>query len=101
MGRWRSFGGAGGTTTGDGEVAVEVGDRGSVSGGDETGWTEETGGEGEDWKSGGGEIEGHGSAMTAKGGKPGGGDAAVGVGEGEGGEKKGESSWKVTAAEVI
>ena len=39
--------------------------------------------------------------MTAKGGKPGRGDVAVGVGEGEGGEKKGESSWKVTSAEVI
>ena len=39
--------------------------------------------------------------MTTKGGKPGGGDLAVGDGEGEGGEKKGESSWKVTSAEVI
>ena len=29
--------------------------------------------------------------MTTKGGKPRGGDAAVGVGESEGGEKKGES----------
>ena len=63
--------------------------------------TKETGGEGEERKSGRGGTEGQGSAMTTKGGKPGGGDAAVGVGEGEGGEKKGESSWKVTSAEVI
>ena len=34
--------------------------------------------------------------MTSKGGKPSGGDAAVGVEEGEGGVKKGESSWMVT-----
>ena len=88
-------------TTGDGEVAVELGDRGSVSRADETGCTEETRGEGEERKSGGGRTEGHVSAMTIKGGKPGGDDAAVGVGEGEGGEKKGESSWKVTSAEVI
>ena len=39
--------------------------------------------------------------MTTKGGKPGGGDASSGVGESEGGEKKGESSWKVTSAKVI
>ena len=39
--------------------------------------------------------------MTTKGGKPGGGDVAVGVEEGQGGEKKRESSWKVTLAEVI
>ena len=39
--------------------------------------------------------------MTTKGGKLGRGDAVAGVGEREGGEKKGESSWKVTLAEVI
>ena len=33
--------------------------------------------------------------MTTKGGNLGGGDAAVGVGERDGGENKGESSWKV------
>ena len=49
----------------------------------------------------GGGTEGRGSAMTTKGGKLGRGDAAVGVGESEGGEKKGESSWKVTSTEVI
>ena len=39
--------------------------------------------------------------MTTKGGKPSGGDAGIGVGESEGGGKKGESSWMVTLAEVI
>ena len=39
--------------------------------------------------------------MITKGGKPGGGDAAIGVEEGKGREKKGESSWKVTSAEFI
>ena len=39
--------------------------------------------------------------MTTKGGKPRGGDAVAGVRENEGGEKKGESSWKVTSIEVI
>ena len=74
---------------------MELGDRGSVSGAEEMGETEETGGEGEERESGGGGTEGHGSAMTTKGGKPGRGDAVAGVGESKGGEKKGESSWKV------
>ena len=39
--------------------------------------------------------------MTTKGGKPGEGDAAAGVGESEVGEKKGESSCKVITPEVI
>ena len=39
--------------------------------------------------------------MTTKGGKPGRGDAAAEVGESDGEEKKGESSWKVTSIEVI
>ena len=37
MGKRISFGGAWGTTTGDDEVAVELGDRGSVSGPGEMG----------------------------------------------------------------
>ena len=39
--------------------------------------------------------------MTTNGGKPSRGDAAAGVKESKGGEKKGESPWKVTSAEVI
>ena len=39
--------------------------------------------------------------MTTKGGKPSGGDVVARVEESERGEKKGESSWKVTSAEVI
>ena len=38
--------------------------------------------------------------MTTKGGKLGRGDSGMGVGEREGEEKKGESSWKVTSIEV-
>ena len=39
--------------------------------------------------------------MTSKGGKPGGGDPAARIRESKEGEKKGESSWKVTSLEVI
>ena len=39
--------------------------------------------------------------MTTKGGKLGRGGASERVGESKGGEKKGESSWKVTLVEVI
>ena len=39
--------------------------------------------------------------MTSKGGKPSGGDVAARIRESEGGEKKGESLWKVTSVEVI
>ena len=39
--------------------------------------------------------------MTTKGGKPSGGDATVRVKENEGGEKKGESSWKVTSVHRV
>ena len=52
-------------------------------------------------KSEGGGTKGRGSEMTTKGGKPGEGDAVARVGESKGGEKKGESSWKVTWADVI
>ena len=45
----------------------------------------------------GGRTEGRGSTMTTKGGKPGERDAAAGVEESDGGEKKGESSRKVTS----
>ena len=93
--------GAWGTMTGDGEVAVELGETGSVSGADETGLTEYRRIRRGERESGGGGNEILGSAMTTKGGKPSRGDAVVGVGESEGGEKKGESSWKVTLAEVI
>ena len=92
MGRWRSFGGAWGMMTGDGEVAMEVGDKGLVSIADEAGWTKEIGGAGEERESGGGGSEGWRSAMTTKGGKPGRGDAASGVRKSEGAEKKEESS---------
>ena len=60
--------------TGDGEVAVELGDKGSVSRSDETSLTKEIRGEGEERESGGGGTEGRRSAMTTKGGKPGRGD---------------------------
>ena len=52
---------------------------------------EERGSEGEGTK-------GRGSRKTMRGGKPGKGDAVVGVEESEGKEKKRESSWKVTSA---
>ena len=68
-------------TIGDGEVAVELGNRGSVFGADEMGLTKEMGGEGEERESGGGGTEGRGSAKTTKGGKLGRGDAVPGVGE--------------------
>ena len=86
-------------TNRDDKVAVELGDRGSIFGEDETGRTNgnkrrrrgerESGGEG---------TKGWGSTMTTKGGKPSGGDASTRFRESEGGEKKGESSWKVTLA---
>ena len=82
-------------------MAVELGDRRSVSRADETDKTEEIGGQGEEREIGGGGTEERGSAMTTKRGKPGRGDAAARVGESEGGEKNEESSWKVTSAEVI
>ena len=89
-------------TIGDDEVAVEWGDRGSISRAEEIDKTEKTGGNREKRERvcGGEGIEGRRSAMTTKGGKLGGGDATSGVGEREEEEKKGESSWKVTSVEV-
>ena len=52
-------------------------------------------------ESGGEGTKGRGLVMTTKGGKPNGGDASARVGESKRGEKKGESSWKVTSIEVI
>ena len=48
------------------DMAMELGDRGAVFGADETGWTEEIRGEGEERESGGGGTKGQGSAVTSK-----------------------------------
>ena len=82
--------GARGALSRDDELTMEEGHNGSVSGSEEVGRIKETQGEGEERGGGGEGTKGRGLGKTVRGEKPSEGDAAVGLGESEVEEKKGE-----------